>query len=515
MYDESNDQTTTVQDKDPGASKESPATERVVLQALEGLAHATDRLVDEVKESSRTQDAAWRGSLADGLDGVVDQVEHRLSKERGQLESILRGAMEEILAAKIDELRELAGGKFDSDELEETVSRRAELLENSLAARLSEVLQESLARYLELRGDSPADGGTPSDTSGPVSSVADTNSGELRNEDTGAIVETVVAQFEDKLKQALSEHDESVNDAFASRVEKLLDEAMAKRAEADSEGYKSALQESLDEQKDSAEQMLREQLQSLKESLEQSIASLKEEVRTQAEALRKVFEESSEERSSQLSHWHEEQNERIGQIESETKELSSMGERIEKSHGEISQFFEDQRKRAQAEEDRQRKEEARRLNNAGVSAYHAGEFETALGLFEKAIERDVRFSQAFNNLGLTLTELDRHEEAQNAFESALELDPELGATYNNLGYALFLQENYEAAIQMYKEAVGRHCDVSAAWTNLGNAHHKLGETEKAVQAWQHALEADPGNERAQSYLEQVTAGMNRDSSKKS
>jgi tetratricopeptide (TPR) repeat protein len=47
--------------------------------------------------------------------------------------------------------------------------------------------------------------------------------------------------------------------------------------------------------------------------------------------------------------------------------------------------------------------------------------EEALKAFDKAIELDPKFAQAYQGKGLSLRELERHEEADKAFKRAKEL----------------------------------------------------------------------------------------------
>lgn len=178
---------------------------------------------------------------------------------------------------------------------------------------------------------------------------------------------------------------------------------------------------------------------------------------------------------------------------------------LTENHGEIVEMVENQRKTLAEEEQRRREAEARRLNNAGVMAYHNGQYEKALELFESALAIDEGFVEAHNNLGLTYTEMDEEEKATEAFRKALELNPDLAATYNNLGYVFYRLGSYTEAIEMYNEAIGRSKDNSSAYTNLGNACYKLDRLEEAIEAWSKAVEIDPSNERARRNLKRFHA----------
>ncbi|MGD1048248.1 MAG: tetratricopeptide repeat protein [Candidatus Krumholzibacteriaceae bacterium] len=192
-------------------------------------------------------------------------------------------------------------------------------------------------------------------------------------------------------------------------------------------------------------------------------------------------------------------------IETGLGEHTKLVRELSDNHTGILQLVESQKKNSEDEDKKRRVSEARRVNNAGVMAYHNGQYEKALGLFQKAIELDAAMTEAYNNLGLTYTEINEEEKATEAFKTAIRLSPELAAAYNNLGYVFYRLGSYEEAIEMYNEAIGRSKDSSSAYTNLGNAYYRLEKVEEAIDAWKKALELDPANEKARRNLKRFHA----------
>ena len=192
-------------------------------------------------------------------------------------------------------------------------------------------------------------------------------------------------------------------------------------------------------------------------------------------------------------------------IETGLGEHAKLVRELSDNHTGIMQLVENQKKNIEDEDKKRRVTEARRVNNSGVMAYHNGQYEKALGLFQKAIGLDAAMTEAYNNLGLTYTEINEEEKATEAFKTAIRLSPELAAAYNNLGYVFYRLGSYEEAIEMYNEAIGRSKDSSSAYTNLGNAYYRLEKVEEAIDAWKKALELDPANEKARRNLKRFHA----------
>jgi tetratricopeptide (TPR) repeat protein len=207
----------------------------------------------------------------------------------------------------------------------------------------------------------------------------------------------------------------------------------------------------------------------------------------------------------EISGWRTALTKNLDSIESGLGEHRKLVQELSDNHSGILQLVESQKKNIEQEEKKRHVSEARRLNNAGVMAYHNGQYEKALDLFRKALELDPAMTEAYNNLGLTYTEIGEEEKATEAFKKAISLSPELAAAYNNLGYVFYRLGSYQEAVEMYNEAIGRSKDNSSAYTNLGNAYYKLERIEEAIEAWKKALAIDPANEKARRNLKRFHA----------
>ncbi len=101
--------------------------------------------------------------------------------------------------------------------------------------------------------------------------------------------------------------------------------------------------------------------------------------------------------------------------------------------------------------------EAAALNLKGIDAYHRGEWEAALHLFETAIEINSTLVEAHFNAALALHQLDRHLEATQHFQQAGELDPEneslvTSTLYrNHLGLSSTLERHLSGGYRYHQE----------------------------------------------------------------
>jgi len=274
-----------------------------------------------------------------------------------------------------------------------------------------------------------------------------------------------------------------------------------KELEEKNEALLGKLEKIFDEKWETIEKEMTGALDKSKESL----TELSETLRSEIESKLDSEEEKIDGFRKDITEWRDILDKNFDAIESDLESHKKIIGELSDNHTEIVKLVEMQKSNLEDEERRRMLAEARRINNAGVVAYHNGHYEKALELFEKCIEIDPEFTEGYNNLGLTFTELDMEERATEAFKKAIELNPDLAATYNNLGYVFYRIGSLQEAVEMYQEAICRSKDNGSAYTNLGNAYYKLERIEEAIEAWQKAVEIDPSNEKARRNLKRFHA----------
>jgi Flp pilus assembly protein TadD len=86
-----------------------------------------------------------------------------------------------------------------------------------------------------------------------------------------------------------------------------------------------------------------------------------------------------------------------------------------------------------------KRSEAKSRVEFGISVAQRGLWTEAVSLWERAVQIDDTYWQAWNNLGIGYEQLGRFDDARKAYEKALELAPN-----NN-----FVRNNYDAFREIY------------------------------------------------------------------
>lgn len=111
--------------------------------------------------------------------------------------------------------------------------------------------------------------------------------------------------------------------------------------------------------------------------------------------------------------------------------------------------------------------------------------------YDKAVELDPLFANAYNNRGLSYIDKGEFDRALRDFNTALHLDRQFAWAYSNRGMAYFHKGEYDNAIENLTEAIRLDPTLAIAFTNRGSASNEKGEYDKAIQDYSEALRIDP------------------------
>lgn len=154
------------------------------------------------------------------------------------------------------------------------------------------------------------------------------------------------------------------------------------------------------------------------------------------------------------------------------------------------------------------------LINAATEYRAAGEYETALPLYRKALAQSVqtlaptdrKIAALHNNLSIAYSDLNRYEEAQKELETALELlertspdpatDIDVGSTHANLALVCYRNGNESQANAHIEQAMrifaaGHHEDAShfsSALAAAGETFFRMGHVQESISTYERALD---------------------------
>lgn len=119
------------------------------------------------------------------------------------------------------------------------------------------------------------------------------------------------------------------------------------------------------------------------------------------------------------------------------------------------------------------------------------EYEEAAASYDKALELQPNYYQAWYNRGLALSNLGRHEAAVVSFDKVLELQPDKRDAWNNRGIALSTLGKHEAAVASFDKTLELQSDYYQGWNNRGFLLSNLGRYKVALASFDKALELKP------------------------
>jgi tetratricopeptide (TPR) repeat protein len=144
-------------------------------------------------------------------------------------------------------------------------------------------------------------------------------------------------------------------------------------------------------------------------------------------------------------------------------------------------------------DDEIRKLEARSSYEAGVKSIVDGHIPLGLASLHQAAELEPQNALYHNALGAVLLNIGRFPDAQVEFEKAVQLDATYADAYHNLGSAYAEQGKWEEAIGAYKKALAQpiYAKPQSTYNNLGYAYWALDRRKEAEEAFRAALQLDP------------------------
>lgn len=141
--------------------------------------------------------------------------------------------------------------------------------------------------------------------------------------------------------------------------------------------------------------------------------------------------------------------------------------------------------------------------NLARSYLKAKEFEKAQKVIEEVLASDSTNADAHLVYGRVLQNTGKKEEAIEAYETSVDLREDNPYAYNNLGLIYLIDRDYESALTNLEKAVEQKEDIAFFHNNLGMAYEGLNEFQKARGSFRTAIEIDANHTKAQANLDRV------------
>ena len=136
----------------------------------------------------------------------------------------------------------------------------------------------------------------------------------------------------------------------------------------------------------------------------------------------------------------------------------------------------------------------------------AENYESAAARLEKLAEIDPEDSTIFYNLGVAYTFLKKEEEALVQFQKSVDLNPNYAQAWYNMGQiSLIKNRDVSHALHCFERAVLIRPDYISAHHQRGIAFELLGDQAKALSCWRTTLELDPENKAAKESIRRLEA----------
>lgn len=128
----------------------------------------------------------------------------------------------------------------------------------------------------------------------------------------------------------------------------------------------------------------------------------------------------------------------------------------------------------------------------GASYASKGQYQQAMDNYNKALEMEPNFTNAYINRGLLYRGNKQYDLALKDYTRALEIEPRSATAYNNRGVLYRIKGQYELAISDYNSAIKIDSKFAGAYYNLGVIYHRYkNKFNQAIHFYSKAIETNP------------------------
>jgi tetratricopeptide (TPR) repeat protein len=116
----------------------------------------------------------------------------------------------------------------------------------------------------------------------------------------------------------------------------------------------------------------------------------------------------------------------------------------------------------------------------GLNSLWLGNYESALGYFEIAVNKNPGRAEAWIQVGYCKVKQGKSRDAIRAFQQAIRLRPNSVEAYNKLGDAYFYSGSFNEALEAYRQATRINPRHAEGYYNLGMTYMEIGDRWSAI-----------------------------------
>jgi tetratricopeptide (TPR) repeat protein len=116
----------------------------------------------------------------------------------------------------------------------------------------------------------------------------------------------------------------------------------------------------------------------------------------------------------------------------------------------------------------------------GLNSLWLGNYDSALGYFENAVNKNPNRAEAWIQVGYCKVKQGKNADAIRAFQKAIQLRPNSAEAYNKLGDAYYYAGRFSEAIEAYKQSARIEPKLAEAYYNLGMTYLETGDRALAL-----------------------------------
>ena len=130
-------------------------------------------------------------------------------------------------------------------------------------------------------------------------------------------------------------------------------------------------------------------------------------------------------------------------------------------------------------------------NNRGNTHYSQGKYDKAILDYNKAIEQNPKNSEVYTNRGNAYYSQSKYTQAIADYTEAINLDPKVTEAYYNRGRTHSLQGEYTQAVADYTKVINLNSEDSEAYFDRGNAYASQSDYAQAISDYDKAIDLNP------------------------